>query len=186
MATIWTVGHSTRSFEERIGVLRQYGIEALVDVRTVPRSRKNPQFNRDELEIKLPEIGIDYIHAKDLGGLRKPLKDSTNLGWENESFRGFADYMQTPGFKEALDRLIERAKSKPTGIMCAETLPWRCHRSLIADALLVRGFDVVEVFDDHKSQPHKLTSFAVVQEGNVTYPGAQESLPLSDAPQDRQ
>jgi len=172
LATIWTVGHSTRSFGELIGVIRHYGIEAVVDVRTVPRSRTNPQFNRDELEIKLPEVGIDYIHAKDLGGLRKPLKDSTNLAWENESFRGFADYMQTPAFEQALDRLVEQANAKPTAIMCAETLPWHCHRSLIADALIVRGFDVVEVFDEHKSQPHKLTSFAVVREGKVTYPAA--------------
>ena len=170
MATIWTVGHSTRGIEELIGVLRHYGIEAVVDVRTVPRSRTNPQFNREELELVLPEAGIDYIHAKDLGGLRKPLKDSTNLGWENESFRGFADYMQTGGFAQALGRLVEQATAKPTAIMCAEILPWHCHRSLIADALLVRGFDIVEVFDEHKSQPHELTPFAVVQEGSVTYP----------------
>ena len=153
-----------------IGVLRRYGVEAVVDVRTVPRSRTNPQFNREELEIKLPEAGIDYIHAKDLGGLRKPLKDSPNAAWENDSFRGFADYMQTEGFAQALDRLINQAHSKPTAIMCAETLPWRCHRSLIADALLVRGWDIVEIFDEAKSQAHKLTSFAVVCEGRITYP----------------
>lgn len=170
LATIWTIGHSTRSLEELVGVLRHYGIEALVDVRTVPRSRKNPQFNRDELELKLPELGIDYTHAKDLGGLRKALKDSPNMGWENESFRGFADYMQTPEFERALNWLIGEAQNKPTAIMCAEMLPWRCHRSLIADALLVRGFDVAEIFDEHKSQPHKLTTFALVQDGNVTYP----------------
>lgn len=171
MATIWTVGHATRSFEELVDVLRHYGVEAVVDVRTVPRSRTNPQFNRDELARKLPEIGIDYTHAKNLGGLRKPLKDSPNSGWENESFRGFADYMQTSEFEQALDRLIEQAHDKPTAIMCAETLPWRCHRSMIADALVVRGFDVVEVFDERKSQPHKLTSFAVVRDGTITYPG---------------
>lgn len=158
-----------------MSVLRHYGVEAVVDVRTVPRSRTNPQFNRDELEQKLPELGIEYLHAKALGGLRKPLKDSPNMGWENESFRGFADYMQTPQFEQALDWLIEHAETKPTAIMCAETLPWRCHRSLIADALLLREFDVVEIFDEHKSQPHKLTSFAVVQERKVTYPPAVES-----------
>lgn len=151
-------------------MLRHYGITAVVDVRTVPRSRTNPQFNRDELEIKLPEVGISYTHAKDLGGLRKPLKDSPNAAWENESFRGFADYMQTDAFEDALGRLIEQVERAPTAIMCAETLPWRCHRSLIADALLVRGFDVVEIFDANKSQPHKLTSFAVVSGARVTYP----------------
>lgn len=170
MATIWTVGHSTRSLEELIDVLRHYGVEAVVDVRTVPRSRKNPQFNRDELEAKLPGAGIDYIHAKDLGGLRHPLKDSPNSAWENDSFRGFADYMQTKAFEQALERLMDQARSKPTAIMCAETLPWRCHRSLIADALLARGIDVVEIFDAAKSQPHKMTSFAVQLEGKITYP----------------
>lgn len=170
MATVWTVGHSTRSLEELIEVLRHYGVEAVVDVRTVPRSRKNPQFNREELETKLPEFGLAYTHAKDLGGLRKPLRDSVNSAWENDSFRGFADYMQTPAFDEALSRLIDQAQSKPTAIMCAETLPWHCHRSLIGDALLVRGFDIVEIFDETKWQAHKLTSFAVVRDGRITYP----------------
>lgn len=170
MATVWTIGHSTRSFEELVEALRSYGIEAVVDVRTVPRSRKNPQFNRDELEIKLPEVGIAYSHAKDLGGLRHPLVDSPNLGWQNDSFRGFADYMQTEGFRLALERLVLQAESAKTAIMCAETLPWHCHRSLIADALLVRGFEVVEIFDAAKSQPHKLTSFAVVADDRITYP----------------
>ena len=170
MATIWTIGHSTRSFEELVEVLRGYGIEAVVDVRTVPRSRKNPQFNRDELEVKLPEAGIAYSHAKDLGGLRNPLKDSINSGWQNDSFRGFADHMQTEGFRLALERLMSQAESAKTAIMCAETLPWHCHRSLIADALLVRGFEVVEIFDAAKSQPHRMTSFAVVDGDNITYP----------------
>jgi uncharacterized protein (DUF488 family) len=161
-----------------VGVLRAYGIETLVDVRTVPRSRHNPQFNKDVLEVALPEAGIGYIHAKDLGGLRKVRKDSPNTGWENESFRGYADYMQTPEFEQALDWLIDQAKREPTAIMCAETVPWRCHRSLIADALVVRGVEVVEIFDEHKSQPHKLTTFAVVRQGKITYPAAQESLPL--------
>lgn len=170
MPTIWTIGHSTRDIEELIGILRNYGIEVVVDVRTVPRSRKNPQFNREELELKLPKAGIAYTHAKDLGGLRKPLKESQNMAWENDSFRGYADYMQTEDFEQALSRLIDQANSQPTAIMCAEILPWRCHRSLIADALLVRGFDVVEVFDEAKTQPHKLTSFAVVHNQSVTYP----------------
>lgn len=170
MATIWTIGHSNRSFDDLVAVLRAYGIKAVVDVRTVPRSRANPQFNRDELETKLPKAGIAYSHAKDLGGLRHPTKDSQNSGWRNETFRGFADYMQTTSFQQALGRLVEQANAMPTAIMCAETLPWRCHRSLIADALVVRGFDVVEIFDAAKSQPHKLTPFAAVDGERITYP----------------
>lgn len=172
--TVWTIGHSTRTLDEFIAVLRHYEIEALVDVRTVPRSRKNPQFNKDVLGPAMERTGIEYVHAKDLGGLRKPRKDSINTAWRNESFRGYADYMQTHEFEEALSRLIELARRKRTAIMCAELLPWRCHRSLIADALLVRGFDVVEVFDEQKSQPHKLTPFAVVEGFGITYPGAPE------------
>lgn len=171
MATVWTIGHSNRNFDDLVKALRTYGIKAVVDVRTVPQSRANPQFNRDELEAKLPEAGIAYSHAKDLGGLRHPTKDSPNSGWRNESFRGFADYMQTEDFRQALDRIIDQANATPTAIMCAETLPWRCHRSLIADALVVRGFDVGEIFDAAKSQPHKLTPFAVVDGDRITYPG---------------
>ena len=171
MATVWTIGHSNRNFDDLVKALRTYGIKAVVDVRTVPQSRANPQFNRDELEAKLPEAGIAYSHAKDLGGLRHPTKDSPNSGWRNESFRGFADYMQTEDFRQALDRIIDQANATPTAIMCAETLPWRCHRSLIADALVVRGLDVVEIFDAAKSQPHKLTPFAVVDGDRITYPG---------------
>jgi uncharacterized protein (DUF488 family) len=169
-ATIWTIGHSTRTMDEFVAVLKAYGIETVVDVRTVPRSRKNPQFNKDELERGMPDSGIEYVHAKDLGGLRKPSKESLNAGWQNESFRGFADYMQTPEFTDALARLMELAAEKRAAIMCAELLPWRCHRSLIADALLTRGFEIAEIFDEHKSQPHKLTPFAVVEGEQITYP----------------
>lgn len=170
--TIWTVGYSTRAIDEFIGLIKSYEIEAVVDVRTVPRSRTNPQFNKDSLEQTLPEAGIEYIHQKDLGGLRNPAKDSVNAAWRNDSFRGFADYMQTPAFEEALAWLIEIAQQKHTAIMCAEILPWRCHRSLIADALLVRGFEVVEIFEVGKSRLHKLTSFAMVKDGKVTYPAS--------------
>lgn len=177
--TIWTVGHSTRSFGELVALLKAYGIERLIDVRTVPRSRKNPQFNKDELEVKLPQDGIDYIHAKQLGGLRKPLKDSVNTGWRNESFRGYADYMQSDAFEQALAWLIEQANGKRTAVMCAEALPWRCHRSLIADALEMRGLEVIEILDEHKSQPHRLTPFAVVRDHKVTYPGEEGQMPLT-------
>ncbi len=177
MPAIYTVGHSTRTIDEFIELLKHYGIQQLVDIRTVPRSRKNPQFNRDELERVIPEAGINYEHVKDLGGLRKPLKESPNAGWRNDSFRGFADYMQTPDFERGLEHLIEIAASRVTAIMCAEAVPWRCHRSLVADALSVRGTDVIEIFDERKSQPHKLTAFAHVEGKTVTYPPAEESSP---------
>jgi uncharacterized protein (DUF488 family) len=167
--TIHTVGHSTRSIEEFVRLLKHYGIEQLVDVRTVPRSRRNPQFNKDELERLMPAAGIDYIHMKDLGGLRHPHKDSPNMGWQNDSFRGYADYMQTSEFTHALSRLIELAGLKPTAIMCAEILPWRCHRSLIADALLVRGIDVIEIMSETESRAHKLPAFAKVDGERITY-----------------
>ncbi len=169
--TIWTIGHSTRTIEEFIEILKGFGIEGVVDVRTVPRSRHNPQFNKDELERLLPEAGIEYVHQKDLGGLRHPVKDSINTAWRNDSFRGYADYMQTPAFNEALTRLMEYARGRRTAIMCAEAVPWRCHRSLIADALLVRGFEAVEIMGEGKSRPHQMTSFAVVRGTAVQYPG---------------
>lgn len=172
--TIWTIGHSTHSFQEFVAILKSFGIEALVDVRTVPRSRHNPQFNKDELERTLPEVGIEYAHTKDLGGLRHPVKDSINTAWRNDSFRGYADYMQTPAFDQALTRLVDYASTKRTAIVCAEAVPWRCHRSLIADALLARGIQAIEIMGESKSHPHKLTPFASVQGSQVQYPGNAE------------
>jgi uncharacterized protein (DUF488 family) len=173
---IWTVGHSTRTIEEFVALLKSFDIEVVADVRTIPRSRKNPQFNRDELERVLPEAGIEYAYQDHLGGLRHPRKDSMNTGWRNDSFRGYADYMQTPAFDESLERLIELAKRKRTVIMCAEVLPWRCHRSLIADALLLRGFEVTEVFGKAESREHKMTPFAVVEGLTLTYPPADDPV----------
>ncbi len=167
---LWTVGHSTRAIDEYIRILKSYDIELVVDVRTIPRSRKNPQFNKDDLKSALAEEGIEYIHEKELGGLRHSKKDSPNTAWRNESFRGFADYMQTPAFSQALARLAATAQEKRTVIMCAETLPWRCHRSLIADALIADGFKVIEIFKEGQSRQHKLTPFAVVEDEKVTYP----------------
>lgn len=167
---VWTIGHSTRTLDELIRVLKRFGIEAVADVRIIPRSRTNPQFSKDTLGPALEQAGIDYVHMKDLGGLRKPREDSTNTGWENESFRGYADYMQTPRFEQALSELVDLAERKHTVIMCAETLPWHCHRSLIADALIARGFDVIDIFSERESRPHKLTSFVRVVDGTVTYP----------------
>jgi uncharacterized protein (DUF488 family) len=170
MSAVWTIGHSTRSVEELVSILKSHNIEEVVDVRSVPRSRWNPQFNKPELEHALRNAGIAYRHTKELGGLRNARKVSPNMGWRNKSFRGFADYMQTHDFEAALTRLIDLARRKRVAIMCAEVVPWKCHRSLIADALTVRGFEVVEIFDEHKSQAHELTKFAVVTSGKITYP----------------
>ena len=167
---MFTIGHSTRPIEEFIDLLRANGICRLVDIRTVPKSRRNPQFNSDALANSLRSAKIDYAHMKDLGGLRKPLRDSKNTGWRNDSFRGYADYMQTPEFAEALKRAIELASGKPTALMCAEGVPWRCHRSLIADALVARGIPVAEILSATRAQPHPLTPFARVEGSRVTYP----------------
>ena len=167
---IFTVGHSTRSFEELVAILRAHGVERLIDVRTVPRSRHNPQFNRDALAKALHNRRIGYRHMKALGGLRRARADSVNTGWRNASFRGYADYMQTAAFEKALTRLIELAKQKTTAIMCAEAVPWRCHRSLIADALTVRGYEVRDIMSITSSKPHKLNPMARVQGQQITYP----------------
>jgi len=170
MTVIHTIGHSTRPAADFVSLLTAHGIRTLVDVRTIPRSRHNPQFNSDTLEATLAEHGIEYVHAPELGGLCKPRPDSINTGWRNTSFRGYADYMQTPAFQTAVDRLVERADQVPTAIMCAEAVPWRCHRSLVADALMARGHEAREIVSETKATPHKLTPFARVDGANVTYP----------------
>lgn len=177
---IRTVGHSTRPVEALIEMLRAHGVKRLIDVRTIPKSRHNPQYNREVLERSLLDAGIAYEHEKALGGLRHPRKDSRNTGWRNESFRGYADYMQTPEFDAALKGLVESAAGEPIVIMCAEAVPWRCHRSLISDALTARGYPVEHIMSATKSEPHTMTSFAKVEGYSVTYPGsAQEMLDLS-------
>lgn len=173
---VLTVGHSTRPIEEFVHLLDAHGVKRLVDVRTVPRSRHNPQFNKDSLPEALKHAGIEYTHMPSLGGLRRPRQDSVNLGWRNASFRGFADYMQTAEFRKALSSLIEMAEKERVAIMCAEAVPWRCHRSLIGDALLARGVRVEEISSLTRTQPHKLTPFAHVFGTEVTYPG----LPFSE------
>ncbi len=167
---IFTVGHSTRTAEEFLLLLRAHEVTLLVDVRTVPRSRTNPQFNKDTFPKALGDVGIQYKHIPNLGGLRKPKKDSLNSGWRNSSFRGYADYMQTPEFREAIDELIVLAKHDRVAVMCAEAVPWRCHRSLIADVLTVRGVRVEELSSRTRRQLHKLTPFAQVSGDTVTYP----------------
>ena len=170
---IFTIGHSTRAVDEFIGLLRANGIERLIDIRTIPKSRHNPQFNGDALARELRAAGIDYVHLKDLGGLRHARRDSPNMGWRNASFRGYADYMQTQEFQDALDRAIELAQQKPSALMCAEAVPWRCHRSLVADALVARGIEALEIVGNSPPKPRKLTPFARVHNAEVTYPAEQ-------------
>ncbi len=172
---IFTIGHSTHPIDEFIRILRAHGICQLVDVRTIPRSRRNPQFSRENLPGSLKADGLVYHHMPGLGGLRHPRRDSINAGWRNAGFRGFADYMQTPEFSDNLGKLIELASQAPTAIMCAEAVPWRCHRSLIADALVARGIGVQEILTAAKSQPHALTPFAKVDGTEITYPGYEGS-----------
>ena len=173
VGTIFTIGHSTLPIDEFVAVLEAYGIARLVDVRTVPRSRHNPQFNADALAASLAERQIDYLAMPALGGLRRPRPDSANAGWRNDSFRGYADYMQTDAFREAVDQLARIGEEKRSAIMCAEAVPWRCHRSLVADALDVRGVPAVEILPDRSSRLHKLTPFARVEGGTITYPSEQ-------------
>jgi uncharacterized protein (DUF488 family) len=169
---ILTIGHSTRTIEAFIELLRAHGVKRLVDIRMIPRSRHNPQFNRDMLPKTLLHAGIGYTHMEELGGLRHARRDSPNAGWHNSSFRGFADYMQTADFEAGLERLVKTAELERTAIMCAEAVPWRCHRSLIADALSVHGFPVEHIMSPTRTQPHSLTSFAHVQGTHITYPSS--------------
>jgi uncharacterized protein (DUF488 family) len=176
VAEIFTIGHSTRPIDEFLALLAEHAIEKLVDVRTVPRSRHNPQFNADALPEALERAGIAYTHRGDLGGLRHARKDSPNTAWRNASFRGYADYMTTPEFERALEDLIALAGRERIAVMCAEAVPWRCHRSLIADALTARGIPVIHIMSPAHSQPHVMTSFAHVAGARVTYPGNQLEL----------
>lgn len=167
---VYTIGHSTRSLEELVTILKHYKIDSLIDVRSVPKSRHVPQFNVDSIGDDLVKAGLSYKHLAGLGGLRHTSKDSINKGWHNASFRGYADYMQTSGFARAMDELLQLANEGSIAIMCAEAVPWRCHRSMIADALIVRGVEVVDIFDENKIQKEELTSFAKVKDKKITYP----------------
>lgn len=167
---VLTVGHSTRLLAEFVALLTAHSVERLVDVRTVPRSRHNPQFNRETLPATLEVASIRYSHAAGLGGFRHTHPGSLNAGWRNLSFRGFADYMQTPTFAEALAGLIEQAARERVVLMCAEAVPWRCHRSLIADALVVHGIEVAEIVSATRVQAHTLTPLARVDGTAITYP----------------
>lgn len=168
---VYTIGHSTHPIDEFIRILKAFEIEKVIDVRTIPKSRHNPQFNEEELRKQLLEHTIEYVRLAGLGGLRHTSKTSINTAWKNASFRGFADYMQTPEFARALDELIDLAKEKRVAIMCAEAVPWRCHRSLIGDALMVRKIKVEDILSEKAIQPHGLTPWAKVEGDKITYPG---------------
>ena len=171
---ILTVGHSTRLIDEFIELLRQHGIERLVDIRTIPRSRRNPQFNSEALAKSVEDAGIGYVHFKELGGLRHPRPDSLNTGWRNAGFRGYADYMRTAEFEKGLQRLLRLGEGKRCVVMCAEAVPWRCHRSLLSDALVARGVPVEHILSGSRRDVHSITPFARVENGRVTYPTAKD------------
>ncbi len=168
--TVYAIGHSTMTIERFIRILHAHSIELLVDVRTIPKSRHNPQFGQNELSKSLGSVGVEYLHMKELGGLRHPAKDSENTGWRNESFRGYADHMQTREFAAAIGKLGILAKEKRLAIMCAEGNPFRCHRSLVADALVVRGARVVHIASEKPGRTHLITPFAQVRGTRILYP----------------
>ena len=167
---VLTIGHSTRDLETFLRLLQAHAVTRIVDVRTIPKSRHNPQFNKETLPAALRTVGIAYQHMSELGGLRHPLPNSLNQAWRNASFRGFADYMQTSEFDEGLQKLIEMAHNERIALMCAEAVPWRCHRSLIADALLARGVRVEHILSEARSQIHVIRPWACVKRNRVTYP----------------
>lgn len=175
---VFTVGHSTMPIERFIALLQTYGVKRLVDIRSAPRSRHNPQFNDTSLAESLTARQIEWVHIQALGGLRRAHKDSPNTGWRNESFRGYADYMQGEEFRDALETLIRMSRQERAAIMCAEAVPWRCHRSLVADALAVRGIPAVEILSESSYRMHKLAPFARVEGTRITYPPGQATLPL--------
>jgi uncharacterized protein (DUF488 family) len=172
---VYTIGHSNRSIEDFMALLTAFAVEVVADVRSVPHSAHNPQFDIASLQRSLRANEIRYMHLVELGGFRQVSPDSPNGGWRNARFRGYADYMQTAEFAAAMDRLVDETRAASTAIMCAEAVPWRCHRSLIADALLVRGIDVVDIIGTGPVKPHRLTPFANVEGEKTTYPARQMS-----------
>ena len=175
--TVYTIGHSTRPFDRFVELLAREGVRCIADVRTIPASRRHPQYNAEALAAALADRGVDYVHMPALGGRRRPRPDSPNTAWRNEGFRGYADHMAGDEFRGGLARLVEIAAVQATAAMCAEAVPWRCHRSLLADALVARGDTVLHILDA-KTSPHTLTPFAVVEGGTVRYraAGAQDDL----------
>lgn len=172
---LWTIGHSTRPIEEFVGLLQSHGIQLLVDVRTIPFSRRNPQFHQEALAQSLREAGLQYRHMPELGGRRKTRPDSVNVGWRNAGFRGYADYMQTQEFWDGLEELVNIGQQSPSAVMCAEAVPWRCHRTLIADAMVIRGWTVHHIISASSLKTHTLTPFAKPDAGRLTYPAESSS-----------
>ena len=168
---IYTIGHSTRAIDEFIALLAAHEITQLADVRTIPKSRRHPHFSKEALSASLPAVGIAYRHFAALGGLRKPRADSTNTAWRHQSFRGYADYMETAAFGQALDELVAWSREAPTSVMCAEAMWWQCHRRLLADALVARAIEVRHIMAAAPAQPHELTEFARIDDSRVRYPG---------------
>ena len=173
---IYTIGHSTRPIDEFISMLKGFHVHKLIDVRTIPKSGFNPQYNQEILAQSLVRENIEYEHMSGLGGLRHAQKDSINKGWRNASFRGYADYMQTESFENSLQKLIKKAQKKTVAIMCAEALPWRCHRSLIADSLLLHGFEVKDIMGVQKENVHLMNPMARIEEGRIYYPELCEDM----------
>jgi uncharacterized protein (DUF488 family) len=169
--SIWTIGHSTLAIEEFIRRLRAFEIELLGDVRSFPGSRRYPHFNKESLHSSLTEAGIHYRHLREIGGRRRVRPDSLNIAWRNESFRGYADYMETTGFREGIEQLLATAADQRVAIMCSEAVWWRCHRSLISDYLKVKGIEVIHIMGAGKSEPHRFTSAARVVKGELSYRG---------------
>ncbi len=174
---IYTIGHSNRTFDELAGLLEANGVQLVADVRTAPGSRRLPHFTKASLEVDLPQRGIGYVHLRDLGGLRKPRPGSPHTGWRDASFRGYADHMEGAGWRAALDVLIELGRERTVAAMCAEAVPWRCHRSLLADALVARGVEVLHIVGAGRPRTHSMTPFAVVDGDRIAYP-APDTLPL--------
>jgi len=167
--TIWTIGHSTHPLDEFIKMLKAFGIEELVDIRTFPGSRRYPHFNKESLEDVLPQNNIWYLHMKELGGRRKPVKDSQNTAWKNDGFRGYADYMETPEFENAIKQLENIALKNKIAYMCSEAVWWSCHRSMVSDYLKINGWQVLHIMSKEKVQEHPFTSVARIVDGKLTY-----------------
>jgi uncharacterized protein (DUF488 family) len=180
MEPVYTIGHSNRPIDEFLDLLREHGIERVLDIRTVPKSRHNPQFGQDQLPASLAQAGIGYEYIRELGGLRKARKDTPNGAWRNASFRGYADHMQSAEFNEHVDIVARMAQSTRCALMCAEAVPWRCHRSMVADALAARGVPAEHIINKGKTKPHTLTPFAHVEGTRITYPPeAEDAAPDS-------
>jgi uncharacterized protein (DUF488 family) len=171
---IYTIGHSTRSHEQFVALLREHGVTRLADVRRYPGSRRYPHFSGESLQRTLPEQGIEYVHFDELGGRRKPLANSPNAAWENEQFRGYADHMGTDAFRAGIERLLR--SERDTAVMCAEAVPWRCHRNLLSDDLVRRGIEVLHIVGPGKAQPHALSKMARIESDRVIYPPEQATM----------